>query len=457
MGVMIRARELHLPGNPLDWLARGSDRPHPVLLRLPAGGGTHQRRGILLSWGPAEWATAADGNLLERLARWTEERAVPARADLPFAGGAIGHFEYAGRVPGYPPEAPLALAGWWGWYDRFLLHDGDRGTTLAVVRGEADQLDAWVEEVQAVAQRPVPVEPGDFSREGEPATLPTSDLGQADYESRVRRAQEWIAAGDIYQVNLAQRFRGEHRGSAVGLFRSLWEANPAPAAAYLDTGPRQVLSSSPEWFLTGRLGGPVETRPIKGTRPRSADPARDRQLARELRGNRKEQAELLMIVDMERNDLGRVCRPGTVRAERPFAIESFASVHHLVGRVRGELRAGVGWPELFAATYPGGSITGAPKLRAMEILAALEPSPRRAFCGTIGCLSADGQFHTNIAIRTLEKEDDSLSFGVGAGIVADSDPAAEYEETLNKAERLLAAAGWAAADSARAHDRRVAG
>jgi para-aminobenzoate synthetase component 1 len=453
----MRTRELHLPGEPLDWLARASDRAHPVLLRLPVGAGANGRRWILVAWGPAECATAADGDLLERLAHWAAERAVPAQADLPFAGGALGHFEYAARVPGYPPEGPLALTGWWGWYDRFLLYDEDRGTTLAAVRGDAEALHSWREEVEAVVHRTIPMEPAEFPLAGEAVTPPSSDLGRADYEAGVRRAQEWIAAGDIYQVNLAQRFRGEHRGSATDLFRRLWAANPAPAAAYLDTGPRQVLSSSPEWFLSGRLGGLVETRPIKGTRPRSADPARDHQLARELQDNRKEQAELLMIVDMERNDLGRVCRPGTVRADRPFAIESFASVHHLVGRVRGELRPEVGWPELFAATYPGGSITGAPKLRAMDILAALEPSPRRAFCGTIGCLSADGQFHTNIAIRTLEKEGDFLSFGVGAGIVADSDPAAEYEETLNKAERLLAAAGWEASPPALPRDRRAAG
>jgi para-aminobenzoate synthetase component 1 len=255
--------------------------------------------------------------------------------------------------------------------------------------------------------------------------------------------REWIASGDIYQANLSQRFSCDlEKGRATDIYRMLRRENPAPYSAYLDCGRRKILSSSPELFLAVDAERGVTTRPIKGTRPRSADPREDRLLAEALLSNEKERAELLMIVDMERNDLGRVCETGSIRADTRFFLESFASVHHMVGEVWGRLRPEAGVADLFTAAFPGGSITGAPKQRAMEIIDELEISPRGAYCGTIGFLSAGGVSRWNIAIRTMEVTGSRVEFGVGAGIVWDSDPENEYEETLHKARKMVTSLGW---------------
>ncbi len=248
----------------------------------------------------------------------------------------------------------------------------------------------------------------------------------------VERIKEWIAAGHIYQANLSQAFVAHVQGDLFGLYEALREASPAPMAAYLALDGREILSSSPETFLkiSGRR---IETRPIKGTRPRFLDPDEDRRSAYELQTSAKEIAELVMITDLLRNDLGQVCEFGSVEVTEMLQLESLAQVHHLVSTVVGTLRSDADALGALAACFPGGSITGAPKKRAMEIIHELEQAPRGIYCGAIGWLGYHGESSLSIAIRTLVRQGDELTYHVGAGIVADSDPEKEYEETLHKA------------------------
>lgn len=265
---------------------------------------------------------------------------------------------------------------------------------------------------------------------------------RAGFLKAVSRAREHIAAGDIYQVNLSQRFerRVAPQDSLFGLYERLRSVSPAPMAAYLDAGEREVLSSSPETFLRMH-GRSIQTRPIKGTRPRFADPGRDSRSAFELQTSEKEIAELVMITDLERNDLGRVCEFGSVTVTDLLKLERFEQVHHLVSTVTGQLRADAGHLDALAACFPGGSITGAPKKRAMEIIADLEPVPRGLYTGAIGYLGYNEESQFNIAIRTLVRDGPLLSYSVGAGIVADSLSEMEYRETLQKAEGIRLALG----------------
>ena len=258
----------------------------------------------------------------------------------------------------------------------------------------------------------------------------------------VRRIQEWLAAGDIYQVNLSQSFVAEvSGGSLFGLYEALRVASPAPMAAWLSLDGKEVLCSSPELFFK-IAGRSIETRPIKGTRPRFADPEDDRRSACELQASAKEIAELVMITDLLRNDLGQVCEFGSVQVAAMRQLESLAQVHHLVSTVTGTLRPDTDAIAALAACFPGGSITGAPKKRAMEIIHELESAPRGIYCGAIGWFGSNGECSFNIAIRTLVRNGNRLIYQVGAGIVADSDPVLEYEETLHKAAgiRLAVAA-----------------
>jgi aminodeoxychorismate synthase component I len=259
----------------------------------------------------------------------------------------------------------------------------------------------------------------------------------------VERIREWIAAGDIYQVNLAQAFEAEvDGGSLFPLYQHLREASPAPMAAWLSLGGLEVMSSSPETFLkiSGRR---IETRPIKGTRPRFPDADDDLRSAYELQTSAKEIAELVMITDLLRNDLGQVCEFGSVEVTEMLRLESLAQVHHLVSTVAGILRPDIDAIEALAACFPGGSITGAPKKRAMEIIRELEQAPRGIYCGAIGWLGYHGESQFNIAIRTLVRDKGKLIYQTGAGIVADSDPQREYDETLHKAAGIrLAVERW---------------
>jgi para-aminobenzoate synthetase component 1 len=260
---------------------------------------------------------------------------------------------------------------------------------------------------------------------------------QADFVKAVEQAKEWIAAGDIYQVNLAQKFEAEvcGDGSLLALYEMLREATPAPMAAWMALEGKEILSSSPELFLK-ISGSGIETRPIKGTRPRYRDADEDRRSAVELQTSPKEISELVMITDLLRNDLGQVCDFGSVEVSRMLELESLAQVHHLVSTVKGILRPDQDALGALAACFPGGSITGAPKKRAMEIIQELEQQPRGVYCGAMGWLGFNGESEFNIAIRTLVRDGKKLSYQVGAGIVADSVPEDEFQETLHKAEGI---------------------
>jgi para-aminobenzoate synthetase component 1 len=261
-----------------------------------------------------------------------------------------------------------------------------------------------------------------------------------DYQRNVGRTREYIAAGDIFQANLTQGWRAEIPESfdPFALYGELRTANPAPFGAFIVTPDRLVASTSPEGFLLLH-DGLAETRPIKGTRPRSRDRREDRRLAEELVASEKDRAENIMIVDLMRNDFSRVCLPGTVEAPVLCGLESYASVHHLVSVVRGRLKPGLDALHLMAACFPGGSITGAPKIRAMEIIHELEPEPRGVYCGSIVHFGYEGSLRSNIAIRTLVVEDNVASIRAGGGITLLSDPEEEYEESLVKAERMFQA------------------
>ena len=266
-----------------------------------------------------------------------------------------------------------------------------------------------------------------------------SSFTHRGYLDAVTRVREYIVAGDIFQANVSQRLEAPLTEHPWSLYRRLRRLNPAPFAAYVDFGDVVVASASPERFLGLHDGRTVEARPIKGTRPRGVGPEHDAALGKALLESAKDRAENLMIVDLLRNDLSRVCRPGTVHVPELFALERYPTVHHLVSTVVGELADGADAADLLAATFPGGSITGAPKIRAMEIIAELEPSRRGVYCGSVGYWSVTGALDTSIVIRTYLARGGRVYFSVGGGIVADSDPEEEYQETLTKGRALIQA------------------
>ncbi len=263
-----------------------------------------------------------------------------------------------------------------------------------------------------------------------------SNFTREDYTKAIRRIKEYIAAGDVYQVNMSQRFEAEFSGNGFALFQALYEQNPAPFFAYINAGDHQIISTSPERFIW-RKGERVETRPIKGTRPRGKTPAEDEALKQELQESRKDDAELSMIVDLLRNDIGKVCKAGSVKVAEHKRVEGYQNVYHLVSVVEGELDNDYGSLDLIKATFPGGSITGCPKIRSMEIIDELEPYRRHIYTGSIGYISFHHTMDLSVAIRTATILNNKIIFSVGGGIVFDSDPENEYEETLHKGRTLM--------------------
>lgn len=302
---------------------------------------------------------------------------------------------------------------------RIVRHDpvrkGERGKT--VISGDQGRSDAG---------------------EGTGEVIFSSDYGEEDYEETIRRLVEYMRAGDIYVMNMTRRITAEHIGDPYQMFRYLRKHNPSPFGAFMSFGEYEIVCASPERFLRVRDGA-VETSPIKGTRKRGDTPEEDQRLREELAESEKDKSELLMIVDLERNDLNRVCVPGSVKVPRMYYIESFATVHHLISDVTGRLRPECSAVDLLDAAFPGGSITGAPKRRAMEIIDEQENSSRGLYTGVIGYLGLDGNCDFNIVIRTAVCRNGCCSIGVGGGITVDSDPEFEYEETNQKAAALLEA------------------
>ncbi len=357
---------------------------------------------------------------------------------LPFCGGAIGWFGYdlgrrIERLPVLAEDAEQIPDMAVGVYDWALVVDhAERRSWLVAAGRDAATAARWDELIAAFSMPPSAPKHRLFRVRG----AVRSNMTRAQYGAAFGRIQRYIRNGDCYQVNLAQRFAAPAAGDPWQGYRELRRLNPAPFSAYLTTPYAQVLSSSPERFLQLRDGA-VSTKPIKGTRPRGDSPEADSVLAMELSHSPKDRAENLMIVDLLRNDIGRVCRIGSVRVPELFAVESFATVHHLVSTVTGHLGQGEDALSLLRACFPGGSITGAPKIRSMEIIEELEPHRRGVYCGAIGYLGFDGAMDSNIAIRTLVNSDGVIRCWAGGGIVYDSDVDAEYQETFDKAAAML--------------------
>ena len=367
----------------------------------------------------------------------------PDDEDLPFLGGAVGYLSYDLRhfIERLPcttlndiglPELYLAF------HDTALVldHQSNRAWIVAAEfdlpgRGPAEA------RMEQLAARLAAAPPDPPAAEAQPVEI-TCNFTRDEYLRAIQRAKDYIAAGDIFQANISRRFETTLRLPPHELYLRLRAVNPAPMAAFLRLDQGTVISSSPERFLKVR-NGHVETRPIKGTRPRGHTPHTDSALARRLLASEKDNAELAMIVDLERNDLGRVCSYGTVRVTQPRVLESFPTVHHLVATVEGDLHRGRDLVDLLKATFPGGSITGAPKIRAMEIIDELEPTHRSVYTGAIGYIGFDGSMDLNIVIRTILERNGRLFFQVGGGIVADSELEDEYDETTHKARALLKA------------------
>ena len=418
-----------------------------------------------------------------RNARWTYLTADPVAAiEAPSAGRDpfASARRLLGRLAADPidnPAAPPVLGGLVGFlgYDlgrqlerlpsiavadqelptlRLALHDWviawDRRDGRAWLAGRA--VDELVERLDrrlaAVRERLAGVAPSSDRTDGSREIEMRSGLGRAEYEAGVESIRQSIADGQIYQANLTRRLEAPFRGDPWLLYRRLRTGDPALFAAFIDLGPspftaapRAIASASPEPFLSVTRDGLVETNPIKGTRPRGRDRATDRALACELLASAKDRAENVMIVDVLRNDLGRVCRPGSVRVPRLCRLERTAAVQHLVSTVTGRLAPGRDAFDLLAASFPGGSITGAPKIRAMQVLEQLEPVRRGPYTGTAGWLGPDGAMSTSILIRSLVADGERLTLHVGGGITWRSDPAAEWDETVAKARGPLSAIG----------------
>jgi para-aminobenzoate synthetase component 1 len=393
--------------------------------------------------------------------------------DLPFPlGGGFGYWGYDLKnftEPKLPRRAvsDLELPDCHvGFYDSLAVFDHRLGKVCVVSTGlnadgsrsEAraqEQLEFWQNKLTTGIEMR---DSGCGIRDGKSriahhAPRIVSNLSRVEFLASVERAQRYIHAGDIYQVNLSQRLRAQCGFQGWEFFERLSAVSPAPFSAFLDCGEFQIASSSPEQFLR-MSGSQIITRPIKGTRPRDADPTRDAQLAYELQTSAKELAELVMITDLLRNDLGKVCEYGSVQVPELARLERFAQVQHLVSTVEGRLRSDVTHFAAFASSFPGGSISGAPKFRAMEIIDELEPISRGPYCGAIGYLGFNRESQLNIAIRTAICRDGVAHFSVGAGIVADSNPAAEYEETLAKARGFFAALNLEWTNSVSCHSHR---
>jgi len=446
---------------PVDAVDRLPQEPHRFLLE--SGGGPQDISAwsffgcrpflVLQAWGTTVEVTDASGTVRrqtnpfdavdEILQKYPVER-VPGLP--PFCGGLVGYFSYdAGRSLERLPDTAVDDLGlpdvYLCAYDAVAAVNHVTGETTVLALPVPGRMEEGLRTARELITciREAGERPG-TAMKAYPEVAVQSNFAPEDYRKAVARAIEYVYAGDIFQVNLAQRFTADLPLSPWELYVRLRAVNPAPFAAFLDAGGFQVVSASPERFLLVTPtpdGVRVETRPIKGTRRRGSNPAEDAARRRELEESLKDRAELYMIIDLERNDLGRVCRFGTVKVPDRRRVEAYPTVFHTVATVEGTLRPDVTPGRLLKATFPGGSITGAPKIRAMEIIEELEGLRRGVYCGSLGYLSFAGDLDLNIVIRTMVCQDGRVYFHAGGGIVADSDPEAEYQETLDKAKALF--------------------
>ncbi|WP_275289387.1 aminodeoxychorismate synthase component I [Halomonas elongata] len=427
--------------SPLETFAVLRHRPGAVLLdsgRPEAPGGRYD----ILSCDPLETFETESRNPAmpgERVAPFKAQKALLERlprevpdSDLPFLGGLIGYWSYdlghrLEPISGNATTVASLPDSRVGLYDWAIIQDHQRREAWLVANAaRRDQVLTWLN---------APSPATDAFRLTGPFQPEQSRDG---YLARFDAVQHYIRSGDCYQINLAQRFSAPYSGDLWHAYRRLRRATPTPFSGFIAWGNQGILSLSPERFLHC-ADGHVETRPIKGTRPRGRTEAEDQALAEALTTSVKDRAENVMIVDLLRNDLGRVCRPGSVRVPQLCTLESYANVHHLVSVVTGELDEERSPLELLAAAFPGGSITGAPKVRAMQIIDELEPSARSAYCGSLGYVDVRGRMDTSIAIRTAVADEGRLHLWGGGGLVADSRGDEEYTETLDKIRHLMQA------------------
>ena len=361
-----------------------------------------------------------------------------APGPYPFSGGAVGFFSYDLKDLTQPHKGrrrihdntgiPQALIG---LYDPIIVYDHAKERAVLVSAGTPGAMDRVRELKRLLGEGKAPALSLKRAR-----GKPTSNLTMEEYVGKVKRAVDYIGEGDIYQINIAQRITVDWDGDPLALYLALREESPARFGSYMDCGGFQIISNSPERLL--RIdGGVARTEPIKGTRPRGKTTNEDRRMIEELKGSAKECAEHVMIVDLERNDLGLFSEPGSVSVESFERIESLKGLHHMVSTIRGELTGGIDAPEALRRIFPGGSITGAPKVRAIEIIEELEGTPRGVYTGALGWFDLGGDADVSITIRTAVTSDERLYLGVGSGIVADSVPEDEYRETLLKAGDFL--------------------
>lgn len=413
---------------------RGPLGSHDLLMAFPGGQLVREADGRL-----AGRTGSANGRFLDALDDWWQAEGRRGRRAVarPFGGGWFLYLGYELADEIEPtlqlrtPATPRAVA--WRMHGAVVR---DRATGSLRFSAEDDRGDELRRQVhEDLAQLA-----DDAVASSMPSPIAAEEEPPAAFLAGVERALEAIGRGDVYQVNLSRAWRAAlpAGASVASLYRRLRSANPAPFAGVAQLGGFAVLSSSPERLLS-IVDGVASTRPIAGTRPRGVTSQADESLRMELRLNEKERAEHVMLVDLERNDLGRICRGGTVRVDEFMIIESYATVHHIVSNVRGELRPDVTPGQAIAAVFPGGTITGCPKVRCMQLLAGFEAEPREAYTGSMGYLGLDGTLDLNILIRTLTVSGGRITFRTGAGIVADSRPAAELAETRAKAQGMLRA------------------
>ncbi|WP_296270162.1 aminodeoxychorismate synthase component 1 [uncultured Enterobacter sp.] len=417
------------------WFARLSHLPFAMLLHSGHADHPYSRFDILVA-DPVKTLTTDDlsptDDPLKQLQQEINALGLSAtpNPDLPFQGGALGLFGYdlGRRFETLPdlakddiPLPDMAV----GLYDWAMIVDHRRQVVSLLSHTDVNARLAWLEALE-------PEAPGDFKL----TSGWHANMTEKEYAEKFARVQAYLQSGDCYQVNLAQRFQATYQGDEWQAFSRLNASNRAPFSAFVRLPHGAILSLSPERFIH-LANGVIQTRPIKGTLPRLADPDADRQQAEKLAASPKDRAENLMIVDLMRNDIGRVAVPGSVRVPELFVVEPFPAVHHLVSTVTAQLPASRTACDLLRAAFPGGSITGAPKVRAMEIIDELEPHRRNAWCGSIGYVSLCGTMDTSITIRTLTACDGNLYCSAGGGIVADSQVDAEYQETFDKVNRIL--------------------
>ena len=442
--------------------------PHMLLMESSMRHSKLGRYSFLMA-DPVEWFKPLTKNLSATFS-WLDSRIeeFPARPipDLPpFQGGVAGLFGYElnsaiEAIPGDPykeSSSPVAL----GVYDVVLAWDHERDVAWMIASGYPETSQSK-REMRAkeraryfcdlLCGKPIGRTSGpsiarnaDEPRHQRTPGFPcsghvhlTSNFQHASFIETIQKALAYIHAGDVFQVNIAQQLNWPASADSLELYKRLRVCNPSTFSAFFDTGPSQVISASPERLVSVQ-NGRVESRPIKGTRRRTLHPEVDIDVAQQLLTSEKDRAENVMIVDLIRNDLSRICNDDSVRVTQFVELESYASVLHLVSAIEGVIRKDVTASQLLRAVFPGGSVTGAPKVRAMEIISELEPSPRGPYCGSIGYFGFDGNIDLNILIRTITAENGSWNFPVGGGIVADSDPQAEFEETWTKASGMLAA------------------